>query len=255
MDRRHFVGAAAGIGLLGLSGCVASASPSPPDVPDDQLDAGNWELVREEQEEAFNESYAGQEITATATTEVYENAALREDLAEKTLGEVSDAPVTFFASRVTFDPDLTNLPGGVGRDQILDEVEANARDTLEGQMESSGVETIETVDEGTLTVDSGDEARRTDLEGLLAFEPISVPVSEGETIELDEDGIPVAGRLAVWHAEESVLVAGGAFPAENFAADVDEELSSAISVSIEVDLGLEPDRYEEALLDLVRAVE
>ncbi|GAB6879275.1 DUF6517 family protein [Halorubrum gandharaense] len=254
MHRRNFVGTAAGAGLLGLAGCVASASPSPPDVPDDLLAANDWELVDEEQAAAFSESVAGQEITATATTEIYENAPLREDLAEKTLGEVTEGPVTFFASRVTFDPDLTNLPGGVGREQVIDEVEANARDQLTAQMEANGVEGVETVDEGELTVDSGESARRTDMEGVLPFEPISVPVTDDEELAIDEDGIPVAGRLAVWHAEESVLVAGGAFPAENFAADLDEALSSAVSVSIEVDLELDPEQYEDDLLELVRSV-
>lgn len=255
MNRRRFVGATAGVGLIGLSGCLASASPRPPDVPGSAIEEGDWELVDERQEEAFSQEYAGQEITATSTTEVYENAGLRDEIAEKTLGEVSEAPVTFFASRVTFDPDLTSLPGGVGRDQIVAEVESNARDTLRAQMENNGVEDVERTEEGTLTVDSGQEASRTDLAGRLPFDPISLPVTDGETIEIDEDGIPVAGRLAVWYADDSVLVAGGAFPAENFAASIDEDLSSAISVSVEVDLGLEPDAYESELLDLVRAVE
>lgn len=255
MNRRHFVGSTVGIGALGLAGCLASASASPPDVPDDQIEAGGWELVREESEEAFSQTVGGREVTATATTEVYENAALREDLAEKTLGEVASAPITFFASRVTFDPDLTSLPGGVGSEQIIAEVESNALATLEDQMTASGVEDVETVDEGTLTVDTGEEARRTDLAGALAFDPISVPVTDDETIELEEDAIPVAGRLGVWLAEQSVIVGGGAFPAENFAASVEEELSSAISVSVDIDLGLEPERYESELLDLVRGVE
>lgn len=254
-NRRRFLGSVVGVGALGAAGCLASASPSPPIVPEDALDDGGWELDETVQEEAFSETYAGQELTATATTELYTNVALREELAEKTLGEVADAPAVFFASRVTFDPDLTNLPGGVGRDQVVDEVEANDRSTLEDRMAANGVEGTDTVAEGELTVDTGETARRTDLAGTLPFAPIAVPVTDDRTVELDTDAVPVAGRLGVWHAGESVLVGGGAFPSENVAEHFEEELSSAISVSIDVDLGLEPDAYETALLDLVRALE
>ncbi len=255
IDRRRFLGSAVGVGVFGAAGCLASASPSPPAVPEEALDDGGWELDETVQEAVFSERYAGQELTATATTDVYTNVALREELAEKTLGEVADAPIVFFASRVTFDPDLTNLPGGVGRDQVVDEVEANARITLEERMAANGVEGIDTVAEGELTVDTGETARRTDLAGSLPFAPIAVPVTDDRTVELDTDAVPVAGRLGVWHAGESVLVGGGAFPSENVEERLDEDLSSAISVSIDVDLGLEPDAYEAALLDLVRALE
>ncbi|MES3159947.1 MAG: DUF6517 family protein [Halorubrum sp.] len=255
MHRRRFIGSAVGVGALTAAGCLASASSRPPNVPESALDDGGWALDESIQEEAFSETVAGQEFTATATTEIYENVPLREELEAKTLGQIASAPVVFFASRVTFDPDLTNLPGGVGRGQIVSEVEANARATLEDQMTADGVENVEVVSEGELAIDTGETARRTDVTGALPFAPVSVPVTDDRRIELETDEVPVAGRLAVWHAEESVLVGGGAFPAENVAETMDEELSAAISVSVEVDLGLTPEEYEAELLDLVRALE
>jgi len=255
MNRRRFIGSTVGVGALATAGCLASASPHPPNASEELLADGGWELVETTQAEAFSETYAGQELTATATTEIYENVPLREELDEKTLGRVASAPAVFFASRVTFDPDLTSLPGGIGRDQVIDEVEANARATLEDRMGATGVEDVETVDDGDLAIDTGETARRTDMAGTLPFPPIAVPVTDDRTIELDTDSIPVAGRLGVWPAEESVLVGGGAFPSENVAETHDEDLSSAISVSVDVDLGLEPERYETELLDLVRALE
>ncbi len=256
-SRRRFLTAAAGVGSASIAtaGCLAAATPAPPSLPEDRLDADGWELVEEERGEAFSETYLGRELTATATTEVYENVPLREELAGKTLGEVTDAPVSFFASRVTFDPNLADLPADVGSGLILDEVEANAREMLETRMAENGVEDVEETGSGTLTVDSGEEARRTDLRGTLPFEPISLPVAGDEPVTLAEDVVPIAGRLAVWEFGETVLVGGGAFPAENVATSLNEDLSSAISVAIEVDLGLEPERYEVDLLDLVRAVE
>lgn len=158
----------------------------------------------------FSQSFGCQELTATSTTHIYENSEVRAELTEKTLGEVSNATLSFFASRVTFDPDLTNLPGGVGRDQIIDQVEENAREVLVDQMEANGVERIEQTGTGTLTVESGDDASRTDFMGTLAFDPVSIPVADGETVSVETDGIPIAGQLAVWHADESVLI--GAVP-------------------------------------------
>ncbi|WP_089383398.1 twin-arginine translocation signal domain-containing protein [Halorubrum vacuolatum] len=256
MDRRRFLAAAAGSGVAtAVAGCLASASPSPPDVPEDRLESDGWGLVEEEKAEAFSESIAGAELTATATTRTYENEPLRSELAEKTLGEVTDAPVSFFASRITFDPDLTDLPGGVGGGQILDEVETNVRATLEAQMAAHGVEEIEKVGTDTLTVDAGMEARQTDLEGVVPFEPVSFPAADGAPVAIEMDDIVVVGRMAVWRVDGSVLVGGGAFPAENVETSVEEDLSSAISVAIDVDLGLEPDRYAEDLFDLIRAIE
>ncbi len=49
-------------------------------------------------------------------------------------------------------------------------------------------------------------------------------------------------------------MAGGAYPAENFARVTEADLSDAISVTIDVDLGLTPDAYREELFELVRNV-
>jgi hypothetical protein len=257
MDRRRFlVATGAGVaGSAGLAGCLASASAGPPAVPDDRLDANGWELVDRVRTEAFEFAIAGQGVTATSTTEVYENAALREEIAEKTLGQVRDAPLLFFAGRVTIDPDLTSLPGEIGQERMIEEVEALTRTIMANQMGTNGVEGIERVGTGTLRVGTDEPARRTDLRGTVPVGPISIPIADGETVELDTDALPVAGRLAVWGAEGSVLVGGGAFPAENLAVETDAALSSAISVSVGVDLGLKPEEYEERVLTLVREIE
>ena len=257
MDRRRFLATTgAGVtGATGLAGCLASASAGPPSVPDDRLDANGWELVDQQQTEALNVAIAGQELTATAVTETYENAALREEIAEKTLGQVADAPLLFFASRVTIDPDLTSLPGEIGRDRVIKEVESAARVTMTEQMEANGIEGIERVRTGTLSVDAEEPARRTDLRGTIPVDPISIPVADGETVDLDIDAIPVTGRLAVWATEGSVLVGGGAFPAENVAVETETELSDAISVSIDIDLELAPSEYEARVTELTREIE
>lgn len=257
MDRRQLLETVSGgvAGATGLAGCLAGASAGPPSTPDDRLEANGWELVDRGRREAFTLTIAGQDITATSTTVVYENVTLREAVTERTLGQVNDVPLRFFAGRVTIDPDLTSLPGGLGREQVIDEVEANARTVVSYRMESNGIEGVERVRTGNVRVGVDGPARRTDLRGTIQLGSISIPVADGETIELDAGAIPVAGRLAVWEVEGSVLVGGGTFPAENLVVDTETELSSAISVSVDVDLGLEPSRYEERVMTLVRGIE
>lgn len=251
MNRRAFIAATVGTGLATTTGCLAGATPGPPDVPDEKINEGGWALVDEGTEEVFSDDFAGHEITATASTEIYDNERLADRLDEQTLGQVNGQLASFFASRVTFDPDLTNLPGGVGREEVVDRVEAESRETLREQLAEAGIEDVERVEEGTLTVDTGDEARRTDVEGLFPFGPIEFPVSEDVSIELEGDELEITGHLAVWHHEDSVLVAGGAYPAESYEETISRELSSAIDVTVEVDLELDPDAYEAALFDLV----
>lgn len=255
MNRRTFLAAAAGAGLVGLSGCItASATQRPPNVPEEYLAENGWEKRDEYTSEVFQREFAGQTVTATASTVVYANAALSAELSEKTLGRLDGQFSTFFASRVTFDPDLTNLPGGVGREEITDRVEENARQTLEDQLEEAELENIRIAGEGNIEVDTGESARRTDYAAEYRYEPLSFPVSEDRSVSVEGGEISVGGLLAVWHHEDAMLVAGGAYPAENFERTVDEELSSAIDITVEVDLGLEPASYEAELRELVTGV-
>lgn len=255
MDRRTFLTAAGSAGLIGLSGCMtASATRRPPNVPDDYLEENGWEKQDEYTSEVFQREYAGQTITATASTVVYANAALSAELSEKTLDRLNGQFSTFFASRVTFDPDLTNLPGGAGRAEIVDQVEENARKTLEDQLEAAELENIRIDAEGSIEVDTGETARRTDYAAEFRYEPLSLPVTEDRTVSVEGGDIDVGGLLAVWHHEDAVLVAGGAYPAENFERTVEEELSSAIDVTVEVDLGLDPAAYEAELREIVTGV-
>ncbi|MCL9816510.1 DUF6517 family protein [Natronocalculus amylovorans] len=254
MDRRTFVSAAGGLGLLSTSGCIASATPRPPQILDELLEGG-WELIEQEQDEVVNHSVAGQEIVATATTEVYHEAELAAALREKTLAQIDGQIAIFFASRVTIEPDLTNLPAGVGRDRILDEVETNAKQQFESELESAGIVDIEEAGEETVTVDTGEEASLQHYHGLFPFDSFSFAIREDNEVTIESDSLSVSGHLAVWHHDDSVLIAGGAYPSENFEETIDEELSSAISVTVEIDLGLDPTQYEDDLFELIRAVE
>lgn len=255
MKRRTFIGAAAGAGLAGLAGCGASASPTPPQVPEERLEEGGWKRTDAFTEEVFEREFAGVTVTATAVTRIYDDAALAAEIEEKTLGAVQAQQASFFATRVTFDPNLADLPGGVGREELIDRTEEEARASFRARLEDAGLTNIEQSGTGTFEPATADvEGRRTDYTADFAFDAMEFPVSEDRTVTVEGGAIGVSGTLAVWVTEEGVLVTGGAHPAENFERTVEEELSEAITVTVDMDLGLTPEEYRTELQGLMTNV-
>lgn len=258
--RRAFLGLAAVTGASALAGCsgasgTVSAARRPPTVPEERLAAGGWEQLDElTADPAFERDVGPLTVTASTRTRLYEDGELGTEIAEKTLGQADTQFATFFATRVTFDPDLTSLPAGAGRTQLLDQVESQSRTQFRNRLESAGLAPVERSDTGSFDVASGASARLTEYEATYAFEGFSVGVGE-ETITIEGGEITVAGHLAAWIADDSVLVAGGAYPAENFAREVTKSPSEAIELSVDVDLGLTPEAYREELFGLMRRVE
>lgn len=258
MDRRRFLASAAGAGLAGLAGCTeASGSVAPPQVPEERLDEGGWEKQSESEETVFEQSYAGGAVTvsATAFTMVYEDVALRDSVRSKTLGQVQGKFAIFAATRVDISPSLDDLPAGVGQAQILDRVEASARDGFRARMQEAGLTNVARESTGSLTVDTGEDARHTAYSAEFAFDPFSFPVTEDRTITVEGDALAVGGDLAVWKHGDFVLVAGGAYPGQNFSRSIERDLTEAITVSVDIDLGMTPDAYREEVRGLVTGVE
>lgn len=256
LHRRTYLGAVAGMGLAALSGCAstAEATKRPPEVPEERLRDGGWQLLEESTEDpAYEKQFGPATLTATTTTRLYEDAAFRAEIEEKTLGAASGQLATFFASRVTFDPNLASMP--VGRDRILDEVEREARRNFESQLRNAGLSDVTRADTGTFDVESGAEARLTSYDAAYSFDGLSVRLAPEESLDIAGGDIAIAGHLAAWTGDEAVLLAGGAYPAENFRREVSKSPSSAIDVDVTVDLELTPDAYREELFGLMRRVE
>ncbi|ESP87270.1 DUF6517 family protein [Candidatus Halobonum tyrrellensis] len=254
MHRRRFLAGAAVAGAAGLAGCgTASGAPRPPSLPDERLDDGGWERTTETEQALFSETVAGAEVSATAVTRVYDDAALRATVSERTLGAV-DAPLaTFFASRVTFRPNIAEVPLESAREQLAARAAEAARAEFEAQLRAAGLSDVTPADGGTTTVATGESADRTDYTAAFAFDDLSFPVGERDlTVEGGE--VAVAGFLAAWVHDGGLLIAGGAHPAENFARTVERDLSDSIAVTVDVDLGLTPEAYAADLNALVTNV-
>jgi hypothetical protein len=258
--RRGFVGLVAAAAASALAGCsstvsTVSAAERPPRVPEDRLRSGGWTQIDDVTEDpAYEREVGPATFTASSRTLLYEDTALRTEIEEKTLGQASTQFATFFATRVTFDPDITSLPAGAGRRQLLDQVESQSRDAFRSRLSEAGLSPVERTGTGTLEVASGASARLTDYEASYTFEGFSVGFGDA-TIAIEGGEIPVAGHLAAWIANDSVLVAGGAYPAANFAREATQSPTAAITVTVDIDLGLRPDAYREELFGLMRRVE
>lgn len=254
MDRRTFLSTTAGAGLVASAGCTASATKRPPKLDETAMGDG-WEQTDQQSQTIFEQSYEGVTVTASASTRLFENTGLATAVQEKTLGEVEGQFASFFATRVTFDPNLAGLPAGVGLDQLLEQTESAARETFQSRLSGVGLVNVEVTGEGTFDVDSGETARRTDVAATFVVDDIEFPLRERQTIAIEGGAVDVAGTLAVWPHDDAVLVAGGAYPATNFERQVERELSEAIHVSVDVDMGLTPSAYREELLGMLAGVE
>ena len=255
MERRRFLAGAVAAGVAGLAGCgTAAGTVRPPRLPEDRLDDGGWERTNAETAEVFSRTVAGTEVSATAVTRVFDDAALRAAVREKTLGAL-DAPLSnFFASRIAFSPNLADVPVESAREELAARASEVAATQFESRLESAGLSEISATDAGTLAVATGEDADRTEYEAVFAFDSLSFDV-RGETVSIEGGRVAVEGLLATWVHDGGLLVAGGAYPAENFARTVDTDLSTAITVSVDVDLGLTPEAYAEEVRGLVTRVE
>lgn len=261
MERREFLDTTAALGSATVVGSADAASadpdvetedgPDPPSVPMDRLDDG-WSLDSD-RTGTFSESTMG--ITSQGTTVAYVDEALSRELRRETLGTEIDDMRIFFATRIDYDPAVDDLPFGLGRGVVLNATRSNARERFETEMADSGLETIERRDTRTLDVDGGPEADLFVYDAAYPFDAFEFEAG-GTTVTVDGDAVAVEGLLAVWYSRRSgaALVTGAVNPAENYERTVERELTQAVDLTLDVDLGLRPDSYREESLGLMQSV-
>ncbi|MBV0902007.1 DUF6517 family protein [Haloarcula salina] len=257
MNRRDYLIAGASLGTAGLAGCsfLAAAATPAPNVPKQRLDDGGWTRTNQASETVLERSYGPVTIEAVSNTVQYVDEQLQERVAGRTLEQVQTALSVFFATRVDFSPNLDNLPAGAGRAELLSQVQSNARETFEQQMRNQGLTDIEKTGEGTLDIDTGETAETIRLSAAYPFQGIGFDVTEDKSVEIPPADIDIAALLAVWHHGDYVLISGGAYPAQNFDQVVENSLSEGITVTVDVDLGLEPEAYRTEIRGLVAGVQ
>ncbi|WP_128906207.1 DUF6517 family protein [Halorubrum amylolyticum] len=262
VTRRRLLAGGAAVAVAGLAGCLGTRDgPVPePAVTSDRIEDG-WRLLDESESTAFEQTYGPVTVTVLEHTRVYEYVSVAEALSEA-FG-ASGSPVVFFATRIDVRPAIDSLPAGVGRDQLLSEVESAAVDAFRSQLNASGIESVEVVDRGTSTVETGHTATTWRLEGEFALDG-EVPLPDGSTAALGER-VPIASRLGVWHDGTDVLVAGGAYPAEPLteavggafpeAVDAETAIGTVADAEAADALATEPGTFDEEISALLISVE
>ena len=215
-------GAAAGVGAL--AGCLGGRDgPVPaPAVTSDRI--ADWRETDASESVVFERSYGVTTVRALEHTRTYEYAPVADALAETF--DPAGSPLRFVATRLDLRPAVDRLPGEVGRDRIVSEVEAAATEVFRAQLRDAGVAGVAVADEGISTVTSGHTATVWRLTGEFALDG-DLPLPSGSTADVD-GLLDVGARLGVWHDGADVLVAGGAYPTEPILARLDRSLPDGV---------------------------
>lgn len=253
MQRRTFLVGAGVAGLAGLAGCqTAVGAVAPPQVPTIALAENGWEQQSGSTDETvFEETYGPLTVEAVASSVAYRNVALAASVREDTLGAVGGPLALFSATRIDLAPAVDEL--GPIRNEVRAQIDAMAREGIREELAAAGLTDVRETGTDTIRVD-GQEASLTEFEAVYGVADIAFPIQSGRSLSIPGTDLPVTALLAVWAANGSYLVAGGAFPAANFATRTTTELSDAITVSVDVDLGLTPTDYRTELEGLITAV-
>ncbi|MFB6072615.1 MAG: twin-arginine translocation signal domain-containing protein [Halobacterium sp.] len=253
MNRRTFLGTAGVAGVGALAGCMnAIGTVAPPQVPQSALDEGGWTRTNRSTETVFEESYGPVTVTAKSTTLTFSDQRLAQSITEKTLGQIDGTMAIYAASHINFSPDLNNLPAAVGREEVVNRAEKQAKDQFKQRMRDKGLTNVRETGEEPFQTDSGKSPGLTTFSAEFPVGTLTYDAG-GESFEIEVGSIAVAGDLAVWNEDDYVVVAGGAYPAENYAKTTKKQLSEAITVTVDIDLGLTPQQYKQEVRNLMAA--
>lgn len=270
-------------GLLGSGAVVAvgaffglrlaqPATTADPVFPDGLTDGDDWQQFEAEESESTPASLGPIDITVAQSTVQYENVALRQQIGnslvtvdtprgtrERPLREYAggqfDSPIMIFSgTRIDFGPNVDNMPGGLGKAEVLSRIEDRGREQFESQLEDEGLTNVEQTGEDTIDVDTGETATLFEYEATYPIDRFTIE-EDGQQVEVPPDELAVAGLVAVWSHGDFVLVSTAAYPDEAYARSFTDTTDGGFEVTVEFDLGLTPDEYSDTLREYVEGVE
>ena len=259
LSRRRLLASAAAIGTVGLAGCLGTREgevPAPV-VTNPRIDDG-WRLVEEMSETVFSQDVGPVTVEAHARSVVYEYASVADALAEALDG--SGSPVLFFTVRIDLRPAVDGLPFGLGRTQLMEEIEPAAAEAFRQLLRDGGIENVQTAATSVIDVDAGHTATEFLFTGHF---PVSGNLNLGSGLsESIADEFEIESRLAIWHDGTDVLLAGGAYPTEpldgvfeSAIGDAAVSLAELVGDGYSVTLAQDPGTYAEDIELLLRSVE
>ena len=260
LTRRRLLASGGTAGMLATAGCLGTRDGAVPEpvVTDDSIDE-DWRPVDASDSVAFEESYGPLTVRALERTVVYEYVDIAEALVDTF--DADGSPVTFFAARIDIRPAIDNLPAGIGRDRLMNEVRSAAEAAFRDQLGEAGVSDIERVDGDETTVAGGHTASTATFVAAFGLD-WGVPLPDGSTVAAD-GAAEMTARLAVWHDGTDVLISGGAHPTEPLSDTIERVLDVPTGAETVVDeliddteaLATDPETFEEAVEALIPSVE
>jgi hypothetical protein len=255
---------------LGASHVLRPARAVHPEIPDEALESNGWVRIAETSETVLDDAAGPVDVEAIAATVQYENQGLvRETLdapveieyrgqtTTETLGsyvdEFDQSMGVFAATKIDVTPHIDELPGGLGRAEVMDRVETQARTRFEQQLRDAGLENVSQTATSTIEIDTGPSATLVEYRATFAFEPTEATV-RGATVDIPGEDIEIAGYLAIWHNGRNVLIGAGAHPNENHEGTVTDTVQGA-ELTLSFDLALDPSSLRAELLGYVRRIE
>ena len=228
--RRRLLAGGAAVGVGGLAGCLGGRDGGvpAPEVTSDRIE--DWRQSDASESTVFERSYGPVTVRALERTRVFEYAPVADALTGTV--DASGSPVVFFATRIDLRPAVDRLPGGVGRDRVMSQVEAAATDAFRARLRTGGIEDVAVAEEMTTTVRSGHTATAWRLTGEYALDG-ELPLPTGSTTDVG-GALDTGARLGVWHDGTDVIVAGGAYPTEPLLAVVGDALPAGVDAEAAV---------------------
>lgn len=275
ITRRQAIAGGGVLAVLGIGvGVLHVLRPAEgvlPTVPEKDLGENGWVKIDQTSETALDDSAGPVNVEAVVATVQYENEGLMRDIKDtevtieyrgqtttERLGdhlgsEFDQSMGVFAATKIDVTPHIDELPGGIGRAEVMDPVLTQAQDEFEAQLQDAGLENVRRVDTGDFEIDTGQIASFFEYRAMFVFEQTEATLL-GTTIEIPGGEIEVAGYLAVWHNGRNVLISAGAHPNENYADTITDTVQGD-ELRLSFDLDLSPSSLRDEVLGYMQRVE
>ncbi|MDQ2072820.1 hypothetical protein RBH20_09765 [Haloarcula sp. H-GB4] len=261
VNRRHFLSILGAAGTSALAGCGSTSdtdvgSPSDKDVPAPSVDTKErWQLTTPDSSPRLLQKGSVGPVKYTAHGHVtqYEDVQLRQQVSDSTFGEIDRPFAVAFAARVDIFPDTFSMATGLQSEKIDSAILGN----LKSAMNDFGVQNVQqsgTMDAQNTPAETFEVVRGDYPIQEVTIDGVDIPHSDRNKMSFGGGTLPIKGIAGRWKSNGSILAGGGVYPDADFEESDQVSMSDAISMSVNVDLDLQPNRRESQILNFVRSI-
>lgn len=257
--RRTYLATLGTVGAAMTAGCGSATDtkqgePSRKAVPAPSVRSGDrWELKTPNSEPRLLQkgSVALFDYQAVGHIRQYEDTLLRDRIRKDTFGEVDRPFAVAFCGRIDIFPSTASIVSG-----IVGDIDSSMVSRLKDSMREFGVQSLR--EEGPEEIPNVDADFRT-VVGEYHIDPVTidgveVPHNDRSRLEFGGGSLPIKGVVGNWKSDGSILIGGGVYPKGSFRDSEEIRMSDAISLSVDVDLDLQPHQREQDVFSFVRSI-